>query len=219
MRAEKATPSSESDLQARTTLLQAALAHITLAPPQCVRRYAPAEPVGTHALTGGRLTLGVGLAFGQTDGDALVNLADLVRRAGAAEIATCFGRALLIIGLTETAVDDVRREAASLGFITDPRDPRRSVSACPGRPACASGLIATRALATELAPLAAGRSLHISGCTKGCAHPGKAGLTIVGLDGGAGLVVEGGPRDAPSLIAPETELATAARRILERHGG
>lgn len=178
-----------------------------------------AEPVGTHALANGRPALGIGLAFGQTDSASLVRLAGLARDAGASEIGTCFGRALLVIGLSDPSVDKVRGEAASLGFIIDPTDPRRSVSACPGRPACASGRIETRALAAELAPLAAGRSLHVSGCAKGCAHPGKADLTIVGLDGGAGLVVEGGPRDAPQLVVPEAELRTAARRILERHGG
>ncbi|MDF2996604.1 MAG: precorrin-3B synthase [Xanthobacteraceae bacterium] len=210
---------SRSDSGDGIALLRAALAGIVLTPTGSAHRRPPAEPIGTHALGDGLFALGIGLPFGQTDHAALSGLADLARRAGAYEIGTCFGRALLVIGLTEMAVDDVRREAASLGFITDPRDPRRSVSACPGRPACASGRIETRALATELAPLAGGRTLHISGCTKGCAHPGKAYLTIVGLDGGAGLVVEGGPRDAPSLIAPETELVVAARRILERDGG
>ncbi|WP_246702588.1 precorrin-3B synthase [Starkeya sp. ORNL1] len=179
----------------------------------------PAEPIGIHSLTDGRLALGLGLAFGQTDHAAVAGLAALAERAGASSVATCFGRALLIIGVTEPSADMGRREAAALGFITDPNDPRRSVSACPGRPACASGRIETRALAAELAPLAAGRSLHVSGCAKGCAHPGAADLTIVGVDGGAGLVVEGVPRDAPRLIVLETELAAAAHRILEKHGG
>lgn len=183
------------------------------------RRGPRAEPVGLHALTDGRFALGLGLAFGQTDGAALSGLAEAAAQSGADGILASFGRALLVTGLTAPAAEAIGNAAEKLGFITDPADPRRSVSACPGRPACASGRIATRALAAELAPFAAGRSLHVSGCAKGCAHPGPADLTIVGLDGGAGLVVEGGPRDTPSLVVPEAGLAGAARGILERHGG
>jgi precorrin-3B synthase len=184
-----------------------------------VNQRLPAEPIGIHTLTNGHVALGLGLAFGQTDHAALAGLAALAERAGASSVATCFRRVLLVIGVTEATAGRVRSEAAALGFITDPHDPRRSVSVCPGRPACASGRIETRALAAELAPQTNGRSLHVSGCAKGCAHPGAADLTIVGLDGGAGLVVEGGPRDAPSFIVPETELPAAARHILEKHGG
>ena len=38
----------------------------------------------------------------------------------------------------------------SLGFVTDPADPRK-IAACPGAPACASGHIATRKIAEEIA--------------------------------------------------------------------
>jgi precorrin-3B synthase len=218
VRAQRASKDAEAE-QRRSVASILGGSGLARAPQDEAGKRPPAEPIGTRALTDGLFALGLGLAFGQTDHMALTDLAALAERAGASGIATCFGRALLVIGLTEASIDMVRRNAVALGFITDPHDPRRSVSACPGRPACASGRIETRALAAELAPLAAGRSLHVSGCAKGCAHPGRADLTIVGLDGGAGLVVEGGPRDAPSFIVPETGLAAAARRILERHGG
>ena len=97
-----------------------------------------------------------------------------------------------------------------------PTDPRTAISACPGAPACASGHIAARELAAAVAPdladlLDAALHLHISGCAKGCAHPGKAALTLVGSEIGAGIVVDGTARDRP--------LAYTARRGCSRRPG
>ena len=41
-------------------------------------------------------------------------------------------------------------------------------------------------------------TVHLSGCSKGCAHPGSAALTIVGHDGGCDLVIDGAVRDLPA---------------------
>ena len=41
--------------------------------------------------------------------------------------------------------------AQAAGFIIDAADPRRSIAACPGSPACASGHIPARAIAAEIA--------------------------------------------------------------------
>ena len=112
----------------------------------------------------------------------------------------------------------MRDEAARLGFITDPADPLRLVSACPGAPSCGSGRMETRALAAEIATFADGRTIHVSGCAKGCAHPGPAAFTIVGLDEGAGIVVEGTPRDIPSRLVPLADLREALRDMFEKNG-
>lgn len=65
------------------------------------------------------------------------------------------------------------------GLILDAADPRLQVTACTGAPGCLQALSATRALARGLAPcLPAGTRLHVSGCAKGCAHPGPAPLTL-----------------------------------------
>lgn len=62
------------------------------------------------------------------------------------------------------------------GAITGP-DPRLKTYACTGAPGCPQALQETRNLARRLAPLAAG-TLHVSGCAKGCAHPGAADLVL-----------------------------------------
>lgn len=175
----------------------------------------PAEPVGVHRLADGTLALGIGLPFGASEVGVLVALADAAAAAGAAGIEPAPGRALLLAGLAAEAVDALRARAAALGFIVAAEDPRRRVFACPGSPACGSARLPSRSLAAELAPLMGAQTLHVSGCAKGCAHPGKAHLTIVGLDAGAGLVVEGTARDMPARIVPASDLTGAARLVLE----
>ncbi len=86
----------------------------------------------------------------------------------------------------------------------------RSISACPGAPACASGHIAARQIASEIANdysavLDGTVHLHISGCAKGCAHPGSADLTVVGSENGAGIVVGGTARDTPLAYTDKAE--------------
>ena len=81
-----------------------------------------------------------------------------------------------------------------------PDDPRLAVFACPGQPDCANASVMTRRDAARLAAAArpllqTGGQIHVSGCAKGCAHPGPAALTLVGDDGAYRVVVEGSPRD------------------------
>ncbi|HSI41022.1 MAG TPA: precorrin-3B synthase [Xanthobacteraceae bacterium] len=173
-----------------------------------------AEPVGRHALADGRFALGLAPAFGQTE-----RLGDLAALVGAGGLVAAPGRAFLLLGLDAAAADAAEIAAEALGFIVRADDPRRRVVACPGGPACASGRLPALALAAHLAPAVGAGLLHVSGCAKGCAHPGVAELTLVGLDGGAGLVLQGTARDAPARIVPLDEAAGAARRLLEELNG
>lgn len=177
---------------------------------------ASVDPVGLHALTNGTHALGIGLAFGQMRAEVLDALIALARAAGVVDVEPAAGRALLLTGLTPTAAKQLQAEAARLGFLTDPADPLRRVSACAGQPACASAWIETHALARALAPLIGEGELHVSGCIKGCAHPARARLTVVGLDVGAGLVVEGTPRDVPRRVLPLAGLRAGVAHWLEK---
>ena len=178
----------------------------------------PAEPLGIHPLSDGKVALGIGLTFGQSEADALEKLSQIAETLGVAHVEPAAGRALLLVGLAIENVHQLLAEASSLGFITDPADPLRLVSACPGAPSCGSGRMETRALAAEIATFADGRTIHVSGCAKGCAHPGPAAFTIVGLDEGAGIVVEGTPRDMPSRLVPLADLRAALRDMFEKNG-
>lgn len=107
----------------------------------------------------------VALEFGQMRAETLATLAEK----GALRLTPW--RMLLIEGAA--------RAPAMPGLITTPDDPRLRIVACPGAPACRQALSATRPLGRALAPhLPKGTLLHVSGCAKGCAHPGPAPLTL-----------------------------------------
>jgi precorrin-3B synthase len=190
---------------------------IALEPPSA--RRLPAEPVGTHALKDDLYALGMGLAFGHVQADTLRALTEIARTHGASWARPAFNRALLLGPCERAKVKTLRDEARRLGFAVDPADPRRRVVACPGAPACASGLIASREIAAALAgdlPLAGGGiALHVSGCAKGCAHPAPAPLTIVGTERGCGLVHNGTARAVPANYVDTGELAAEIDRIIE----
>jgi precorrin-3B synthase len=125
----------------------------------------------------------VAVAFGQMRAETLVALADL------GPLRVTPWRMLLIEGVSVMP--------ALPGLITDPDDPIRRVEACSGAPACLQGRAAVRDLAWRLAPqVPMGRLLHVSGCGKGCAHPGRADVTVVATAVGFDLILNGNPTDA-----------------------
>jgi precorrin-3B synthase len=165
------------------------------------------EPIGLHALRDG-VALGIGLPFGRVEAAAL---AEFATASGARALRGAPGRALLALGVPDP--EALRTRAAALGFLTDPRDPRRRVAACTGAPGCASALLDTRALAVELAPLVPATGfLHVSGCAKGCAHPRPAPVTLVGREGGLGLIRRGRAGDTPHATLARGEARAALAR-------
>jgi len=176
-----------------------------------------AEAIGLHPLKGGVLALDLGLAFGHAHGSALEKLAAVAAAQGARWARPAPGRTLLLGPLSEESAKATAREALGLGFIAEAHDQRRRIVACPGAPSCASGLIAARALAAEIArhmplPTGQGVALHVSGCAKGCAHPSVAPLTIVGTEQGCGIIANDTARATPSTYLDPRELVAVLRR-------
>jgi precorrin-3B synthase len=201
------------------SLFRAALADLLIATPPPPPR-PPSDPLGLHPLRDGGLGLGIGLAFGHTDADAFESLIEAAARVGASGLRAAPARALLFIGLTAAGALDLAARAESLGFITRRDDPRRHVVACAGAPICAAAEIPARALAPLISEAAAGLldgslTIHISGCPKGCAHPGAAALTIVGQPDGCGLIVDGSARDQPLATTASAALPAALKRIAD----
>ncbi len=91
--------------------------------------------------------------------------------------------------------------------------------ACPGAPACASGLIPARALAAEIAEALPasdeGIAVHVSGCAKGCAHPAPALLTVIGTTQGYGFVRNETARSEPEGHADPGDFLRMARSLEE----
>ena len=128
---------------------------------------------------------GIGLPFGAMNAAVLTALADLA----GGELRLTPWRAILLPGAPDPAA------LAALGLIVSPDDPLLRVSACPGQPGCASATVRTRDLAARLR---LGVDVHVSGCSKGCAHPGAAALTLVGREGRFDVVRQGRAGDIPA---------------------
>jgi precorrin-3B synthase len=125
----------------------------------------------------------------------------------------------MIIGLVDEGAPRLAVAAESLGFIIRADDPRRHVIACAGAPICSSAHIAARAIAPQIAAIAAPHlgpefDIHISGCAKGCAHARAAALTVVGTPQGCALIANGSVRESPFATVANGELPAAIEQYV-----
>ena len=183
----------------------AVFAEAGLTPEPAARPHAPARPPIGPIAPG---VFGVGAPFGSLSADLLASLAAIARRFGDGALRLTPWRAVLLAGVAPVDAASLAAALTALDLIVDPEDGRLRVSACPGRPACASATVVTRELAASLRP-PRGESVHVSGCSKGCARPGPATITLVGRDGRFDLVRNGRAGDAPARLglAPSKVLA------------
>jgi len=146
----------------------------------------------------------VGLAFGQ------IEAATLAALAGFGAVRLTPWRMLLVEGAGDLP--------AIPGLITRPDDPMLSVVACTGAPGCPQALGPTRDLARDLArqlaPHLHGRLLHVSGCSKGCAHPRAADLTLTATCTGYDLIRRGTASATPARSGLSPEMLRARPETL-----
>lgn len=164
---------------------------------------------------GERGAFGFGLPFGTMLAADLAALADAAERFGDGTLRVTPWRALVVPGAAPRVVPALRDGGVGLGLIVDPADPRVTVAACPGRPACASATVDARADAAALAALGLPGTVHVSGCAKGCAHPGPAAVTLVGDAGRYRFVRQG--RAADESVVRGLSIAEAVD-LLRREG-
>ncbi|MFT4182487.1 MAG: precorrin-3B synthase, partial [Rhizobium sp.] len=171
----------------------------------------PVSPLGIHRLPDTRPILGLRPRFGQIHANDMLRFLDIAERSGANEIRTAPDHALLLLGLDDASAEALRSAAGDLGFQTRADDPANHLELCSGAGACASAFYATKTAASRLIDLApelldGSLAVHLSGCRKGCAHPGKAGLVLVGAPMGYGIVVNGSASDEPLAYIGNDEL-------------
>lgn len=146
----------------------------------------------------------VGLAFGQLRATALRALA--IEADG---LRLTPWRMLLVEGLREMPDSDE--------IVTGADDPILRVVACSGAPACPEAHADTRALGRALAShIPADTRLHVSGCAKGCAHPGPAPITLVATTHGFDLIRNGSAREVPVLRGLDRDSLVADPGVLRR---
>jgi precorrin-3B synthase len=149
-----------------------------------------------------RSAFGVGLPFGRIESIALNALADISERHGDGTLRTTPWRALLLTGVAAADAKRLSDDVEALGLIAEPTDPRLNIFACVGAPSCMSASVDARGDAARLAAIidaTRDKTLHVSGCSKSCAHRGSAALTLVGRDGRYDLIRNGNAAGRPSL--------------------
>jgi precorrin-3B synthase len=179
---------------------------------------------GTFSLNDGRFAALIGLPVGRCDAAALANLAHAAGALGATGLRLSPWRGLAFHGLASDAAASLLADAKALGLIVRDDDPRLSVQACAGKPAClraeadamADAAILAETLAAELVN---GLSLHVSGCLKSCAHPGTSDLTLVGDGGGYHVVFAGSTRDEPVATLDLPAILARLRPGQDWHAG
>jgi len=138
-----------------------------------------------------------GVAFGLMSADTLTALA----QAGAGLRLTPWRMAL---------IEGAHAAPDRPEIIAAPDDPRLAVSACVGAPGCAQALAPTLPLAAALAArVPPGARLHVSGCAKGCAHPGPAAFTLVAGRAGFALIRDGRADAEPSRMGLSSDALIA----------
>jgi precorrin-3B synthase len=169
---------------------------------------------GLFPLGSSRFAALVSLPFGRADAATLDRLSAAAEAHGCSDIRLSPWRGIAFRGMAEANAEALLDFAGSLDLIIRDADPRLSVQACAGAPAClraeTSAMADAARLAEATAPLLAnGLTLHVSGCVKSCARPGASDLTLVGRGGRYGVVVGGTARD--SAIAELDLLGIMAR--------
>ncbi|MGF6312299.1 precorrin-3B synthase [Bradyrhizobium sp. i1.8.4] len=156
--------------------------------PQSLR--GEAEPVARSAEpVPGLYPIGamVGVAFGQMPHQTLSHLAGCTQ-------------ALRITPWRMVLAEGMHEMPRGADLVTDPSDPALRMIACSGAPRCREAHADTRALASALASfIPVDARLHVSGCTKGCAHSGSADVTLVASSEGFDLIRRGTTRGVPAL--------------------
>jgi precorrin-3B synthase len=169
-------------------------------------------------LTDGRSAGAVWLPFGAVRAGVLAEMAEAAARLGVLEFRLAPHHGLLAICASGAVATDYHGVAAGLGLVVSANDPRRAISACIGSDGCASGTIAARRVAEALvqrepALFDGSFEAHVSGCSKGCAHPGPALLTLVGNEAGLDVVIEGSARGLPVLHLENEAVPASMERL------
>jgi len=145
----------------------------------------PSAPVvGVHPQRHtGLVAIGAVVPLGRLDAATLAAVAALTDHS----LRLSPGRGVVVTDVAEDDAQALADHLDGLGLVTDPDHPANTVVACVGSRGCASGNVDTLTDADALIEALVAqpvegrpRSVHVSGCEKGCAHPGRTEWTLVG---------------------------------------
>jgi sulfite reductase (ferredoxin) len=161
---------------------------------------APAVPtgdhVGVHRQKDGKSFVGLSPVAGRISGSDLLRLAELAEAHGSYRIRTTPLQKLLVLDLSESAVESLIAAVEQCGLSASRDAWRRTVMACTGIEFCKLAIVETKAQAARvvdelerrLGALDSPITVHINGCPNSCARIqvadiGLKGQIVVGPDG------------------------------------
>ena len=170
----------------------------------------PLRPLGKIWCDGTIIAAGLAVAFGRIEAKALHALANVALNLGVSDFRISPWRSLYAAVADERTAEAILDVATAHHFVVDADDPLLAIDACPGAPSCRSTELDTRAAARRLAPTLRRlncRSLHISGCAKGCARSKPADLVLVGAGDCFGVLRYDTAQGQPHAFVPPARLS------------
>jgi precorrin-3B synthase len=192
--------------------------------PQDIKMRRDAEQrVGVIAFEDTPIAVGLAVPFGRLDADMLEALGRICAIAGAQALRLSPWRTVYIPVDDSNSCAAILTAAESAGLIVQPGDPRLGIEACPGVPGCRSAQLDTRAAALKIAALkdklADIGSVHVSGCTKGCAYSSVRDLVLVGHDHRFAVIERGRANGVASFLIDADELERLPEMLVQPNGG
>lgn len=146
------------------------------------------DHVGLHEQKDGKFYLGVKPTVGHTDGEQLIQLADLADKYGITRIRTTADKELLFLDLEREDADALAEELEQVGLSANPSSFRRDIISCTGLEFCKLAHVVTKqraiALVDELeervGDLDVPLKISLNGCPNSCA---RAQVADIGLSG------------------------------------
>ncbi|OGO91092.1 MAG: hypothetical protein A3F41_02410 [Coxiella sp. RIFCSPHIGHO2_12_FULL_44_14] len=154
--------------------------------------------------------------FGEFSATQWQEVVDTMARVELDELIVTPHRLLILPrSLDKSTIDNFQKQNASSTMDLN-------IYACPGKPSCQSAHGTTRVLfdyiEVECGALMDGTvNVHISGCQKGCAHPGRSELTILVEPEGFRLGFGKSARGVNSELLSKSELTLALNKLRDQY--
>ncbi|WP_246104466.1 nitrite/sulfite reductase [Rudaeicoccus suwonensis] len=161
------------------------------------------DHIGVHRQQDGRSYIGFAPIAGRVSGVTLAEVADAAEQAGSHRVRLTPYQKLLVLDVSDDAVQPLTERLSHVGLQSDPSPWRRSVMACTGLEFCKLAIVETKARAHTLVAELERRladieldtplSIHLNGCPNSCARIQVADIGLKGqiVTDGEGRQVEG----------------------------
>ena len=159
------------------------------------------DHVGVHRQGDGLSYVGFAPRVGRLDGEQLGSIATLADRYGSGRVRTTAQQKMIILGVPDSAVDDLVAELDALGLPAEPSAFRRHTMACTGIEFCKLAIVETKGRAMTLIDELERRlpgfetpvTINVNGCPNSCARIQVADIGLKGslVTDASGNQVEG----------------------------